>query len=285
MTDALDPRLNALRPDLADTRLRARVAAERFVAGEPARIGSGLADLRRAPSADAALDAQLWHGEAVRCFERREGWAWIQAEQDGYVGYTPAAGLVAASPVPPTHRVRQPMTFRFPEPSIKAPPSDRLPMGALLRVTSDEGDFLTLADGGYVFARHTGPVDRVERDWTATALRFLGTPYLWGGRSWLGIDCSGLAQTALLLAGCRPLRDSDMLRDAEDLGPALAPDSPRRRGDLLFSPGHVVMALDAEDIVHANAFHLATVREPFGAFVARLAARDEQVTSLRRPAL
>ncbi|MEO1193102.1 MAG: NlpC/P60 family protein [Pseudomonadota bacterium] len=279
----LDPRLHAFRPDLADQALADRVSAKRYVTPRPALIGSGLADLRRDPSPEAPLDAQLWYGEAVACFEEQEGWAWVQAAQDGYVGYTPARNLQAVEPTRPTHRVTQPLTFRFPEPDMKTPPLDSLPLGALLRAKDKAGDFLALHDGGFVYAKHTRDNAWREADWAATALRFLGTPYLWGGRSWLGLDCSGLVQAALLLAGRQPLRDTDMLRDDEDLGPALPPTSPRRRGDLLLSPGHVVMALDDQEIVHANAYHLATVREPFATFEERLAARGEAVTLLRRP--
>jgi len=280
---SLDSRLNACRPDLADARLRGRVQADDFVEGTPGLVGSGLADLRRNPSNDAPLDAQLWYGEPVTVFERKHGWAWVQARRDGYVGYTPLSGLAASSPATATHMVCALMTFRFPEPSVKAPPLDRLPLGAILRAETHNDRFLALDDGGYVYTRHTcRPTQRAE-DWPATALRFLGVPYLWGGRSSLGIDCSGLVQLALLLAGHAVPRDSDMLRDHAPLGESLPPDSPRRRGDLIFSPGHVVIALDDQEIVHANAYHLAVVREPFEAFAERLAALGEAPSLLRRP--
>ncbi len=281
---SLDKRLNLYRPDLADVALEGRVQAESFVAGSPRQVVGGLADLRRRPDADAPLDAQLWYGERVTLFEERDGWAWIQAESDRYVGYAPAVTLGEVGASAPTHRVSVPMTFRFPAPDIKTAPLDRLPMGAFLRVRAERDAFLELEDGGFVFTRHTAGADWLAEDWAETALRFLGVPYLWGGRSFTGIDCSGLVQTALLLAGRRVPRDSDMLRDSDALGQALPPDSPRQRGDLLFSPGHVVMALDGEEIVHANAYHLAVVREPFAAFVERLAGRGEDVTLLRRPA-
>ncbi len=278
----LDHRLHAHRPDLADARLEGQVAAERYFIGEPARVTSGLADLRRAPQRDAPLDAQLWHGEAVRRFEERNGWAWVQAERDGYVGYTPAECLGRLAAGAATHLVSALATYRFPEPDIKAPPAETLPLGAQLHACSAKEDFLELGDGGYVFARHTERADKLWPDAPATALRFLGIPYLWGGRSFLGVDCSGLAQTALLLAGVAAPRDSDMLRDSDTLAKAMPPDSPRKRGDLLFSPGHVVMALDGEEVVHANAYHLAVVREPFAAFAERLAERGQAVTLLRR---
>lgn len=279
----LDRRLHAYREDLADERLEGRVTAERFVAGKARLVGCGVADLRRRPSHDAPLDAQIWYGERVRLFESRAGWAWVQAERDGYVGYTPLPSLAAESPAAPSHLVSALMTFRFPEPSVKAPPLDRLPLGALLRAETHNERFLALDDGGYVFSRHTSGLDRRWPDWPATALRLLGVPYLWGGRSCLGVDCSGLVQMALLLAGRQVPRDSDMLREHPGLGSDLPPDAPRQRGDLLFSPGHVVIALDGSEIVHANAHHLAVEREPFEDFRQRLAGLGEGVTLLRRP--
>ncbi|MBC6404117.1 MAG: C40 family peptidase [Rhodospirillales bacterium] len=279
----LDPRCNAVRDDLADSRLRGQVQAARFVEGRPALVATGLADLRRKPAATAPLDAQLWYGESLSVFECKNGWAWVQGVRDGYVGFTPVQALAGASDLLPSHQVSVPLTYRFPEPSIKAPPLDSLPMGALLRSIAKRDGFLELHDGGYVFVRHAASADCGRPDWAETAQRFLGVPYLWGGRSFGGIDCSGLVQTGLLIAGHSAPRDSDMLRDDEALGRALAPNAPRQRGDLLFSPGHVIMALDEADILHANAYHLATVREAFSLFAERIAARGEAITLLRRP--
>ncbi len=280
---SLDARLHVYRPDLADAGLKEEVSAASYCEGVPRQVTSGLADLRRAPAAEAPLDAQIWYGETVKVFEEKAGWAWVQADQDRYVGYTPLSGLGEVSPAAPTHRVAAPLTFRFPAPDIKAPPIDCLPMGAFLRAVASKESFLALHDGSYLFERHAAPANALREDWAATALLFLGVPYLWGGRSFLGVDCSGLVQAGLLLAGIAAPRDSDMQREAELLGRSLPPDSPRRRGDLLYSPGHVVLALDEEEIVHANAFHLATVREPFAAFAQRLEQRGETVSLLRRP--
>ncbi len=280
---SLDARLNAFRSDLADSRLEGKVDASAFRAGKRRLVVSGIADLRRAPKPTAPLDSQLWYGEEVLVFDEADGWAWVQADGDGYVGYILSTRLGAAVETLPTHRVTVPLTFRFPAADIKAPPLDRLPMGAQLRAVGAKDSFLELQDGSFVFEAHSEKADDDEEDWAKTALRFLGVPYLWGGRSCLGMDCSGLVQTALLLAGRKPLRDSSMLRDQETLGPELPPDSPRRRGDLLFSPGHVVMALGPEKVVHCNAFHLATVRETFESFNQRLVEQGEAVELLRRP--
>ncbi|MEQ8652993.1 MAG: NlpC/P60 family protein [Kiloniellales bacterium] len=281
---SLDKRLNAYRPDLADSRLKGEVKAEAYRDGEPRIVVAGLADLRQKPEDQAPLDAQLWYGEEVLVFDEAKDWAWVQAKGDGYVGYTRSSNLGKPVETPVSHWVSVPLTFRFPAPDIKAPPLDRLSMGARLRSVGAKDSFLELQDGGFVYEKHCSEEGVLEEDWAKTALAFLDVPYLWGGRSTLGLDCSGLVQTALLLAGRKPLRDSSMLRDQESLGPALPPDSPRQRGDLLFSPDHLVIALGPNKIVHCNAFDLKTVREDFTAFQQRLAERGEEITSLRRPA-
>lgn len=283
MTSApsLDPRLHAYRPDLADLRLKGRVEAERFVAGEVARVVGGVVPLCRSPG--GALDTQLLFGEAVEIFEEREGWAWVQAEQDRYVGYTPAAGLKRGR-VSPTHRVSALLTFRFSEASIKSPPLDHLSLGTPLQAVDEHDRFLELADGGFVYAPHAELPQVRHADWVSTAERFLELPYLWGGRSALGLDCSGLVQTVLRLAGIACPRDTYQQFDSPALGAVLPPEAPLHRGDLVFSPGHVAIASGAETLVHANAFHLAVAHEPLVAFRRRLAQRDEAITRIRRPA-
>ena len=109
----IDTRLNASRPDLADSRLKGKVEASAFRDGERRLVVSGLADLRRRPQPDALLDAQLWYGEEVLVFDEANDWSWIQALSDGYVGYTPSSNLGAAVEVAATHRVSATLTFRF----------------------------------------------------------------------------------------------------------------------------------------------------------------------------
>jgi cell wall-associated NlpC family hydrolase len=274
---SLDPRLNAVRRDLADIRLRGRVEAQRFVAGEARRVARGAADLRRGPAADAPLDSQLRFGEAVMLFEEKDGWAWVQNQADGYVGY-----LEAAAPAP-THQVAALRTFRFAAADIKSPVLDHLSLGSPLVLADEHDRFIELADGGFVYATHAEPLGAAHRDWVGTAERFIDVPYLWGGRTALGLDCSALAQTALTLAGRPCPRDTYMQRDSDAVGRALPPDAALHRGDLLFSPGHVAIASGPETVVHANAFHLMVAHEPLAGFRHRLAQRGEAITLVRRP--
>ncbi|AWN52762.1 NlpC/P60 family protein [Methylobacterium sp. 17Sr1-1] len=264
MTDLprLDPRLTPARPDLADERLRGRVEAARYVPGRPHRIVVPVAPLRRAPDPTAALDSEALFGEAATVYELRDGWAFAQLAADGYVGYLPEEALGPAGPAP-THRVSGLRTFLYPAADLKRPVLGALSFGALVTVAAREGAYARLSDGGFVWAGHLAPVAAFEPDVAATALRFLGTPYLWGGRSSLGLDCSGLVQTALAAAGLPAPRDSDQQEAA--LGEAVALDpglAGLRRGDLVFWRGHVGMMLDETRLIHANGHHMAVAVEP-----------------------
>lgn len=275
-----DPRRNAVRPDLADAALKGRVAARRFVAGRPRRVVVPAADMRKAPEENAALESQALFGETVSVFEEKGGWAWGQLKSDGYVGYLPAASLGETGDAP-THRVMAAQTFIFPRPDIKAPPVMMLPLNARL-AGSEDGGFLTLADGsGHVFARHVVPIGRAASDYVSVAEHFLGTPYLWGGRTAMGIDCSGLVQAALQAAGIVCPRDSDMQRD--EVGEGLPVNTADlRRGDLVCWRGHIGMMWDGKTLLHANAHHMMTVRESLATAVNRIAASGLEIIAVKR---
>jgi len=283
----LDPRLNAYRPDLADESLEGRVAAERFTAGRPAQVVRGVAALRRTPAADAPQDTQLLSGEAVTVFDEADGWAWVQNATDDYVGYVESAAL-GGDPRAATHSVKVPRTFLYPEPDLKAPPLDALTMTGRVTAVGAEGAYSEVrigTRGGWVYSRHLAPEGEVEPDFVATALQFLGVPYLWGGKASGGLDCSGLVQVALARAGIPCPRDTGA--QAASLGAAL-PWEPGRtelqRGDLIYFPGHVAIALDAESVVNANAHAMMVSVEPLAELEARV--RQESggtgVTAVRR---
>lgn len=281
MPDAPDPRLTPARPDLADLRLKGIVAAERYVAGEPARVVVPSAPLRRAPRLEAGLETEALMGDAVTVFEIRHGFAWVQIVRDGYVGYLPEAALGPADPAP-THRVASLRTFVYPAPDLKRPHVAHLSLGAAFAAQVQEGEYWQLDGGGFVFAGHAAPLGAVEPDFAATAERLVGTPYLWGGRTSLGLDCSGLVQLCLQMAGRACPRDADQQERA--LGNALPPGlDGLRRGDLVFWKGHVGLMLDADRLIHANGHHMAVAVEPLREAVERIAAKSfGAVTSIRR---
>jgi cell wall-associated NlpC family hydrolase len=277
-----DPRLTPARPDLAAKYLEGKIKADRFVGGETFEISDPIAPLREEPSAGAWLLTQALKGERATIYDRNsEGWAWGQLNRDGYVGWLPDSALARPNAAP-THKVTAIRTFAFPGPSIKLPPLDTLVMDSLLTVTREDGAFAVTREGWYLPRQHLGDIDRFEKDFVEVAERFLGTPYLWGGKSSLGIDCSGLVQIALNAAGTGCPRDSDMQQDG--LGRALdaAESKKLQRGDLIFWKGHVAIARDADSIVHANAHHMATAIENTRDAIARIKAAGSEVMSIKR---
>ena len=205
---SFDRRLTPARADLAAEHLRGLVDAPRYVKGAGMRIVAASAPLRRSPQGDAPLETEALFGESVTVYDESEGWAWAQLERDQYVGYLPGAALGA--PSAPTHRVAALRTHAYPGPAIKLPPRMALSLGAQLTIVGREGDFAVSEDGLYLWSRHLAELGAREPDAVAVAERFLETPYLWGGRTSEGIDCSGLVQTALTAAGIASPRDSDM---------------------------------------------------------------------------
>ena len=276
-----DPRRHAYRGDLAAEPLRGLVEARRFVKGEPRQVSAPSLPLRREPRFDARLDTEVLLGETATVYDESEGWAWVQLSRDFYVGYVPSEGLTRRL-VTPTHRIAALRSYVYPEPDGKTPPLALLSLNARIACERAEGKFLALAGGGYVFAAHAAPIGATEPDFVAVAEAFLGTPYLWGGRTSIGLDCSGLVQLALEAAGHAAPRDADM--QAAELGRVieLRGGAKLRRGDLVFWEGHVGIMTTAKDFLHANAFHMAVEAEPFARAKKRIKAAGYEVSCVRR---
>ncbi len=281
---SMNPRLLPARGDLAAALLRGLVEADRFVEGRRVRVADAVLDLRRHPRGDAALDTQLLHGETALLFEDDEGWAWIQAESDGYVGYAPSSGLAAAA-LAPSHRVAVARTFVYVAADIKSAVETALPLAAQVTVAGETGPFARLDEGGYVWRGHLEALRMSEgrdgRDLARVADGLVGTPYLWGGRTPAGLDCSGLVQLSFAMAGVRMPRDASM---QEEVGRALAGADDLQRGDLVFWPGHVAIMLDAQQLVHASGHEMLVCREPLAMARRRIAdgPAGKQISSIRR---
>ncbi len=283
MTETFDRRITPARPDLAALALKGQVNASHFAEGEVMQVVTGSAALRREPRPDAALDTEALMGEAVTVYERFEGWAWGQLAGDGYVGYLPETALGALT-APATHTVSAQRTFLYPGPSMKLPPLDVLSLSAQVTVVGTNGNFAVLPSGACLWAAHLTPVGTCEPDFVTVAERFLHVPYLWGGKTSLGLDCSGLTQVSLAAGGIPSPRDSDQLEAA--LGVALPLDdslSGLQRGDLVFWKGHVGIMRDADTLLHATGHSMTVMSEPLREARDRILSKSfGAITSIRR---
>jgi cell wall-associated NlpC family hydrolase len=270
-----DPRTNAYRPDLAAAHLEGVVVAERFIEGVPCQLRTGFATVKAKPDFEARQTTQALFGETVTVYEEHDGWVWGKIETDGYVGYLRLDTLWGETPEP-THRVSAIRTFLFPEPDLKSPTLDVLSLTSRVAVVGETNGFAELEQGGWVFMKHLAGLADVAPDHVATAGRLIGVPYLWGGKTSMGLDCSGLVQIALNAAGLSVPRDSD--QQAKAIGEAVADFGDLRRGDIVFFPGHVGIMTGPERLLHANAFHMMVTEEP----LAEVVARGAQITGVRR---
>lgn len=277
----IDPRLNALRADIADARLAKLARGARLVEGDVKEVAVPILSLHGQPRFDARLDTQALMGERVRVFDTQEGWAWLQLETDSYVGYA-ALDDLAPPRIEPTHRIAVPSTFMFPAPDIKSQPVVTVTLNARVAVVGGDERFAHLANGRFVVARHLKPLSETEPDFVAVAEAYLHVPYLWGGKSVRGIDCSGLVQLSLEASGRVSPRDSDM--QERELGDALPKDDlgNLKRGDLVFWDDHVGIMTDGRMLLHANGHFMQVAHEPLLTAVERIAKRGSPVTAIRR---
>jgi cell wall-associated NlpC family hydrolase len=281
VTEKLDARLFAYRLDLADAALEGRVSAKRFMEPKRAQFIRPYTDVIKSPAGDAARLTQALFGEVAKVFEVKNDFAWVQLVDDSYVGYVSAKALSSTVEIP-THRVATSSTWAFAKANLKTRPSMWLPLNAQVAVKGEDSGYSQLRRGGFVFTGHLQPDAQpaLGRDWVAIAENFIGIPYLWGGKTMQGLDCSGLVQVALESFGIECPRDADMQEQA--MGDEVPEGTPLQRGDLIFWNGHVGIMRDAETLLHANGFHMMTVSEPLVKAVERIAAKGFPVTSRKR---
>ncbi|MCV0425919.1 MAG: C40 family peptidase [Roseibium sp.] len=286
MTDTFDRRRHPVRQDLAALDYQDRVETERFVEGEVFQIAADRLDVRPEPRLDRSIDTEALRGEWVTIYEQTpEGWAWGQLDTDGYVGWLSSDGLGAVSAA--THRVRALRTYRYPGPDLKFPPLGMLSIGSKVTVAGEAETrglkYAQLSDGSSIVAKHLVPIEAKEMDWVAVAEEFVGTPYLWGGRSSLGLDCSALVQLAAQAGGYDLPRDSDM--QETEVGEVIPHDDPAslRRGDLMFWRGHVAIITGPNRILHASGYTMTVAFEPLDQAIDRIAKTEwGAITKVRR---
>ncbi len=278
----LDPRTTPARADLAAAHLKGKLSAARFVDGIVHSVSRGRAPLHSRPQVEASLETELLFGQKFTVYESANGWAWGQSHFDDCVGYVDAIACVDRS-FEPDHRVTALATPLLPAPDAKRPVLDLLPLNARVKVLGREAGFARIAPDGFVFDGHLEPLNAAVADWVCVAERFVGTPYVWGGLTHAGIDCSGLVQISLASKGVHCPRDTDLQEQA--LGQTLemtADFSNLARGDLVFWNGHVAIMLDGERILHATSFHMQVAAELLHDAVRRIEPVAGAVTSVRR---
>jgi len=280
---SFDTRLIPLRDGVASRALEGIASAEVYLEPKAMACAVAATGIHRAADLDSEQMDQLLFGEGFEAVEEEGPWRWGQARRDGYVGFVLAAAL-APLPPEPTHRVAALRTYAFAEPSIKARALGPYSMNSLVAVEAEDGRLAKVAGAGWMTADHLAPIGQFENDWAGVAERFLGAPYLWGGRESVGLDCSGLVQQALYACGLACPRDTDQ---QAGLGRGIG-RADFGRGDLVFWNGHVGIGLDAPGrkggrIVHANGFHMAVAIEPLDEAISRIeAAGVGQPTAFRR---
>ncbi len=275
-----DARITPLRDGVAARSLEGVAPAEVYLDPKPMTCRVAAAGIHRAADLSSEQMDQLLLGEVFDVIEEESGgFVWGQARRDGYVGFVLAAALGRPGPEP-THRISALRTYAFAGPSMKSRAAGPYSMNALVAVEAGENRLMKAAEAGWIAEEHLTPIGDFEDDWAAVAERFLGAPYLWGGRESLGLDCSGLVQQALFACGKACPRDADQ---QAELGVAID-RADFGRGDLVCWRGHIGMGLDRERIVHANGFHMAVAIEPLETAIARIdAAGVGQPTAFRRP--
>lgn len=278
----MDRRTTPARPDLAAAHLEGQIEAERFVEPVDKQVGHANVWLRSGPRDDAPVDTELLFGEVFAVLEEKDGWAWGFARNDGYTGYVPSAALDDEVHMA-SHRVSALRTYVLSKPDLKSPPAELISLNSRIAAGRREGNYVEVIGTGWVPQFHIAPVSATEPDFVAVAERFYAVPYLWGGKTSVGLDCSALVQLSLEAAGIPAPRDTD-LQEAE-LGGRwrhVEADAPKRRGDLVFWKGHVGIMTDGEQLLHANAYHMAVELETLADAVERIEKTAGPVTSVLR---
>lgn len=280
---SIDPRLNAFREDLADKRLEGKVTARHFVQGEKRRVNIPTAGLFKENNKKSEMQTECLFGEELLIFEHGETMSWGQSLKDNYVGYIDTTAL-CTSTVKQTHIVSVPRTFQYFQADLRGPMEYPLSMGSKVTVVDEveirKTMYSILEDGKAITSNHLSPIEHVYKDYVAVAEMFIRTPYLWGGASGFGLDCSGFIQLSMMMTGQMVLRDTDMQQ--KTIGNQLSDSDKLQRGDLIFWQGHAAIMVDHENIIHANGFSMDVIIEPLEGVITRIAEKYQQYPIAKR---
>ena len=264
-------------PEYDDKRLKPPTGS-----GDLCQVVLPSAGVFEAPADTARLATEALCGEYVRVFEEQGDLALVQCLRDHYVGWIPVHGI-SSSVSAPTHKVCTPLTHGYTSPDLKSPPVGLFSLGARVCVVGQEGDWRNCGIAGWIHARHLTTIDDIQRDPVDMAERLVGAPYLWGGRKSTGLDCTGLTQQCFETAGILLPRDSDMQFDWSGITiDDWQTPGTLRRGDLVFWKGHVGIMADETHLIHSNAWHMATAKEPLEGAITRIANYYAEPIGARR---
>lgn len=280
----LDPRLNAYRADLADIQLQGKVIAKHFVVGQKKTINKSVVKLCKTQDLQSERQTECLCGEQLMVFETLNGVSWVQSLKDGYVGYLETTALCDIK-LPATHYVCAPRTFQYLQADLRGNFDEVLSLGSKVHVVEmveTRATLYSILDNGKaIISQHLKPIDTYITDYVSVAESLINTPYLWGGASGFGIDCSGLVQLAQAMAGRAVLRDTDMQQAT--IGRELLEDETLQRGDLVFWKGHVAIMVDDKNIIHANGASMDVKIEVLQSAIERIAQLYQYPTMKRRP--
>ncbi|EJF83186.1 NlpC/P60 family protein [Candidatus Bartonella washoeensis] len=279
-----DPRLYAFRDDLADKRLETEITAQHFVQGEKKRVNTAVAGLFKENNKKSERQTECLLGEELLIFEQGESMSWGQSLKDGYVGYIDTT-VLCTSTIKQTHIVSVPRTFQYLQADLRGPMEYPLSMGSKVSVVDEKevrGTMYSILESGKaIITDHLSSIEYMYEDYVTIAETFTRTPYLWGGVSGFGIDCSGLVQLSMMMTGKMVLRDTDMQQ--KTIGRPLTDSDKLQRGDLIFWKGHVAIMIDHENIIHANGHSMDVMIEPLEEAITRIAKKHLYPVEKRRP--
>ncbi|WP_455478795.1 C40 family peptidase [Bartonella sp. B10] len=278
-----DSKLYALRDNLPDQHLETKITTQRFVPGEKKRVNTAVAGLFKENNKKSQRQTECLLGEELLIFEQGETMSWVQSLKDGCVGYIDTM-ILCSSTIKQTHIVSVPRTFQYLQADLHGPMECPLSMGSKVSVVNEtevRGTMYSILENGKaIITHHLSPIGQVFKDYVTVAETFIHTPYLWGGVSGFGIDCSGLVQLSMMMTGKMVLRNT---AQQKTIGIALTDSDKLQRGDLIFWKGHVAIMIDHENIIHANGFSMNVMIEPLEEAVTRIAKKNQYPVAKRRP--